>query len=119
MTQPQRINERGRQMILDGEANFAEEHGRDNGDLISMCYYDPVVFGNPDFNVKRPQKKHSRGRSSKCRLSRAVYTGFMDCSCGKTIQCIDDRQYKMLIRLHFKKNPQCKKIWDEMVANNK
>ena len=83
-------------------------------------YYDPALYGDKDWEAAPSEDALHRGGKSKHRKgakSSYVYTGFFDCICGKRLEAVCPRRYKLMLKLHFKQNPNCKNSWDN--HNNK
>jgi hypothetical protein len=86
-----------------------------------VTYYDPTIYSREHTWESSPNQSHStqeifrNNRSKKGGAkSSYVFTGFMDCRCGKRIEAVCERRFKLARKLHFKANPECKKGWDEL-----
>ena len=106
--------------------NYVKDYKhRSNGNsnaLETIEYFDPYVYGHREWDGKPDDMTMTIGSSSrrqKGAKSCFQATGFMDCACGKRLEATCPRKYKLLIKLHFKSNPKCKKIWDEKYSGPK
>jgi len=100
-------------------SEYIKKSGR-KGSKETIEYYDPALYGDRDWEAAPSEDAlHQSGKSKnrKGAKSSYVYTGFFDCVCGKRIEAVCPRRYKLMLKLHFKQNPNCKKLWDS--HNNK
>ena len=108
------------------EKNYVKDvklrSGGNSNALETIEYFDPYVYGHRDWDGKPDDMTMTIGSSSrrqKGAKSCFQATGFMDCACGKRLEATCPRKYKLLIKLHFKSNPECKKIWEEKYSGPK
>ena len=94
--------------------------GREINETIE--YYDPTIWGDKVWESGPSEDILQRGGKSKHRKgakSSYVYTGFLDCVCGKRLEAVCQRRYKLMLKLHFKQNPNCKIAWENAKGHNK
>ena len=98
---------------------ISKQNNNINTDQIneSVTYYSAKIYGGEREWETKPSKDcmktGGRSRNNKGSRGAYVYTGFIDCPCGKRIESTCPRRYKLLLKLHFKANPLCKISWEE------
>ena len=104
----------------DGNIHFiSKQNNNINTNQINetVTYFDPQIYGGQKEWETKPtkdcMKTGGRSRHNKGSKGAYVYTGFIDCQCGKRIEASCPRKYNLLLKLHFKANPICKITWEK------